>query len=133
MSTLPLDALAAGLQATAQGPDGEEAAARLVVAHDHWLRRADFVDCLVLTDRERFRPPVVRIWWQAVPQFAATAECATSERRILRLAASLAGYCCDSRTGGCEPLGDLLSGLDDRNAQLVLDALAHVLSRGGRR
>lgn len=133
MSTLPLDTLSAGLRATARGPYSEEAAASLVVAHDHWLRRADFVDCCVLTDRERSRPPLVRIWWQAVPAFAATAACSTSERRILRLAASLAGTCCDQPTGACEPLGDLLSGLDVRNARLVLDALEHVLTRGGRR
>jgi hypothetical protein len=75
----------------------------------------------------------VRIHWHAVPAFAATAECSTSERRILRLAASLAGTCCDQPAGTCEPLGELLSGLDDRNAHLVLDALEHVVTRGGRR
>jgi hypothetical protein len=46
---------------------------------------------------------------------------------VLRIAASLAGH------DPGRPLSELLSGLDGTNAQLVAEALAHVLARGGRR
>ena len=53
--------------------------------------------------------------------------CRRSEARILRLAAELA----EIDTG--VPLDDLLAGLDDTNARLVLDAITHALTHGGRR
>jgi hypothetical protein len=51
----------------------------------------------------------------------------SSEANILRLVAELGGV----DTG--VPLANLLCGLDESNARLVLDALAHVLTLGGRR
>jgi hypothetical protein len=127
VTTLALDALATGLEATARSDYGTEAAAQLLIGHARWLERPDFRDALVLTDRERCSPPVVWVHWPAVPAFVTTAPCSTSEARILRLAASLAG----TNTG--RPLADLLSGLDVTNAGLVAGAIAHVLSHGGRR
>ena len=127
MTTLALDALAAGLEATARGDYGTEAAAQLLIGHRRWLERPDFRDALVLAERERCSPPVVWVHWPAVPAFVTTASCASSEARILRLAASLAG------TDPGRPLADLLSSLDDTNAGLVAGAIAHVLSWGGRR
>lgn len=127
MPTLALDTLVAGLDATARSTPTDEAAVRLLVAHDHWLHRADFVDSLVMADRERCRPPVVWIYWHAVAEFVDLAPCSTSEAAVLRIAASLAGV--DTR----RPLSELLAGLDDTNAALVADALAHALTRGGRR
>jgi hypothetical protein len=127
MPTLALNALVAGLEATAASTPTDEAAVALLVAHDHWLHRPDFVDCLVMTDRERCSPPVAWIYWHEVPAFLADAPCSSSEAAVLRIAASLAGH--DPQ----RPLAELLSGLDDTNAAHVADALAHVLTRGGRR
>jgi hypothetical protein len=92
MPTLALDALVAGLAATATGTPSDEAAIRLLIAHNHWLHRADFIDCLVMTERERFSPPVAWIYWHQVPAFLADAPRSSSEAAVLRIAASLAGH-----------------------------------------
>lgn len=124
MCTLPLDALAAGLRAHARGDYGTEAAVDLLIGHRRWLERPDFLDALVLTDRERHRTPLAWICWPQVPAFLADAPCSSSEARILRLAASLAG------TDPARPLSDLLTGLDDSNTALVAGAIAHALTHG---
>ena len=59
--------------------------------------------------------------WVAVPAFADRAACSSSEARVLRLAAELAGV----DTG--HPMADLLMSLDDSNSRLVLFAVAHAL------
>ena len=129
MTTLPLHQLTAGLRAQAEGAFGAEAAAELLIAHDHWLRRQDFLDQLVDHDEHGGYKgrPVTWIDWPAVPAFAKHAPCSTSEANILRLAAELV----DVDTG--VPLGQLLTGLDVRNSRLVAGAIDHVLTRGGRR
>jgi hypothetical protein len=82
-------------------------------------------------ERDTYAQPdaQIDIWvhWAAIPQFAEHAPCSTTEANILRLAAELRDVDCGV------PLGQLLTGLDDRNSRLVADAIDHVLTRGGRR
>ena len=68
--------------------------------------------------------------WDAIPAYVDQAPLSSSEERVLRLAAELGG----SNTGFA--LAELLAGLDDGNARLVLDAIAHALrldAKGSRR
>jgi hypothetical protein len=127
--TVPLDQLADLLVADARGDFAKEAAAHLVVAHDRWLRRDDFVSALLGYDRHLDGHPVAWIDWPEVPAFLDQHRyaCSSSEARILRIAAELAG------TDTYTPIDELLTGLDDTNAGLVLDAFAHALTRGGQR
>jgi hypothetical protein len=122
MPTLPLDLdqLADCLRANAAGYFPSEAATELLIGHANWLRRDDFLTACVDYDHDG-TTPVVWIDWAAVPTFLATAPCSSSEARILCLVAELEG----EDTG--RPLVDLLSGLDDTNSRLVLDAVAHTL------
>jgi hypothetical protein len=122
MSSLPLDLnhLAGCLRASAAGYYPSEAATELLIAHASWLRRDDFLTACVDHDHDGLTP-VVWIDWAAVPAFLAKAPCSSSEARVLRLVAELEG----EDTGW--PLVDLLTGLDDTNSRLVLDAIAHAL------
>src|SRR4029450_3522616 len=63
----------------------------------------------------------------ATPCFRRRRACWARETRMLRLAAELAGH----DTG--QPLADLLANLDDRNARIVADAIAHALRLEARR
>jgi len=125
VTTLTPDQLAHLLRAAAAGYYTDEAAAELVCGHRSWLTRRDFLAACVNYDHDG-TTPVAWVDWHAVPAFAARAACSSSEARVLRLAAELAGV--DSG----HPLADLLSGLDDVNSQLVLFALAHALHTGDR-
>ena len=141
MQTLPLPRLAALLRDKAKGHHGTEAATELLIGHGTWLQRSDFVAiCVDTWERgEYFGPPIwpdatdpddidatpiteAALDWEGILAFASTAPCSGSEGRILRLAAELAG----TDTG--PPLAELLSGLDDRNSALVLDAVAQALN-----
>ena len=128
MHTLTSDQLARLLRASAAGYYPSEAAAQLLTEHRRWLDRSGFRHACVEYDHDGTMP-VAWVDWQAVPAFLdqAGAECSSSEARILRLAAELAGV----DTG--HALADLLVSLDDHNSALVLDAITHVLTRGGRR
>ena len=128
MHTLTPRQLADLVCRSAAGYYPSEAAARLLVDHDRWLHRHDFTAACVEYDHDG-TTPVAWVDWQTVPAFVDRAErtSSTTEAGVLRLAAELAGV--DTAT----PLADLLSGLDDTNSRLVLDAIAHVLTRGGRR
>ena len=149
MTTLPPPRLAALLRETARGVYATEAATELLIAHDRWLHRGDFLAaCVDLYDVDgepiRYdphsigdvdgRPTLVltpsdpqvtvayaRILWDQLPSFAEQSPCSGSEGRILRLVAELAGH----DTG--IPLDELLSGLDHTNGASVLDAIAHAL------
>ena len=129
MNTLPTSRLALALREQARGSYGTEAAVELLIGHGTWLRRHDFLNRLVEYGNTTGGSAVTSAWisWDNVPSFVVRARCAGSEERILRLAAELAGV--DSGV----PLVELLAQLDDTNADLVLDAIAHVLTRGGRR
>ena len=101
-----------------------EAAAQLVCGHRSLARPAgDFLAACVELRPRRHRPGRLDRLGRR-PRLRRAAPLSSSEARILRLAAELAGV----DTG--VPLGDLLSGLDDGNARLVLDAIAHALTSG---
>jgi hypothetical protein len=126
MHTLTSDQLARLLRASAAGYRPSEAAAQLLTDHRAWLDRRDFRQSCVEYDHDG-TTPMAWVDWQAVPAFldrAGTA-CSASEARILALAAEIAGV--DTGT----PLAELLASLDDHNSRLVLDAIGHVLTRGG--
>jgi hypothetical protein len=123
-TTLTVEELAPMLRAWAVGIYAGEAAVELLIAHDSWLRRRDFLSTLVDAVVDGWGPegvivPMASIDWDRVEAFLATAPASSSEAAILRLAASLAG------ATNTTPLRDLTGGLDDANAALVLDALAH--------
>jgi hypothetical protein len=120
MSTLTPEQLAHLLRQEAAGYYTTEAAAQLLTGHRSWLTRPDFLAACVDYDHDG-ATPVAWVQWSAVPAFVDQAPCSSSEARILRLAAELAGI----DTG--EPLAELLAGLDDHNSRLVADAIAHAL------
>lgn len=128
MTTLPLPTLAALLRASANGWYATEAATELLIAHDVWLRRSDFLEACVWVGITGTEPDqrIATIEWDRIPTFVAQAGCSDSERNILRLAAELAGV----DTG--VPLGELLTGLGEVNAGLVHVAVELVLT-GSRR
>lgn len=108
------------LAAWATGLYPLEAAVGLLTAHRMWLRRPDFIAAAVIietgpADSERY----AALDFDAAASFAIEASCASSERRILLIACSLA----DSSVAGT--LTELCTGLDHRNTALVLDAIAH--------
>jgi hypothetical protein len=120
MHTLTPDQLAHLLRQSAAGSYADEAAIELSIAHGSWLRRSDFLTACVNYDHDR-NHPVAWIDFDTVNDFLVRAGCSSSEARILRLAAELAGV----DTG--HPLAELLSSLDDTNSALVVDAIAHAL------
>jgi hypothetical protein len=103
-----------------------EAAAHLLCGHRCLLNRVDFLTACVDYDHDG-TTPVAWIVWEAIPDYVDQASLSSREANILRLVAELGGI----DTG--VPLANLLTGLDDNTARLVLDAVAHVLNRGGRR
>jgi hypothetical protein len=124
--TLTTDELARLLGESSAGHYASEAAARLLGGHRCLLDRGDFLAACIDYDHDGTQP-VAWIVWSAICEFVDRPQLSGSEARILRLVAELGGI----DTG--VPLADLLSGFDDRNARLVLDALTHALSHGGRR
>jgi hypothetical protein len=120
VTTLTPDQLVALLRASSAGWYATEAAAQLLCGHRSLLGRADFLAACVDYDHDG-TTPVAWIVWEAIPRYVERASLSSSEANILRLVAELAGI----DTGW--PLAVLVSGLDDGNARLVLDALAHAL------
>lgn len=114
-----LAVLAAELRAWAAGSYLDEAAVGLLIAHRVWPARADFRRACLVTD-SRFAwfdgDRAARI---ADGEEAVALPASSSELRVLAIAAHLAGH------PGDRPLGELVTGLDDRNTRLVLDAIAH--------
>ena len=107
------------LRACASGVFPAEAGVGLLISHDTWLHRDDFAGPFVhtgvsITDgitrwpRSTGPPPS--------PPWTLAACLAAAERRMLRLAASIA----DGIPVG---LRDTLTGIDDRNVQLVVAAI----------
>jgi hypothetical protein len=114
--------LAAALRACAAGLYPLEAGAGLLIAHDVFLRRSDFTDRFIrhgisITDGAT---EMAEIDWDAAITALEAGElpCSGGERRILRLAASLAD-------GIPVDLRDALTGLDDRNLALAISSFAH--------
>jgi hypothetical protein len=109
-------ALAAGLRAHAQGLCCAEAAAELLIAQS-WLHRADFTSQFITLHQDTGGPAVAVIDWPAVIAALGTGlPCSGGERRMLKIMASLAG-------GIPVDLCDTVTGLDDRNIQLLVTAI----------
>lgn len=129
MPNVPAD-LAAKLRDQANGWLPAEAAVDLLVGHDVWLDRPDFVARCVVEDRHLLdNRPIAYIDWDHTPSFTASAGTSSSANQVLLIAAELAGV----TTG--RSLAELLLGLDDTNTRLVCDAIAHhngLHERGGR-
>lgn len=114
--------LAPMLRNWAQGVLTIEAAINLIINHDVWLRRTDFLRACVVVAEDGIDGgtdvSMAAVSWHWAAIFANGAAASRSELAVLRLACSLGGV----NTGA---LGDLASGLDPANAARVLDAVAH--------
>lgn len=80
-----LEKLTAGLRKTSGRAAGVEAAVELLIWHDYWIRRADFVKACVRTYEDR---AVIR-WGQAREFAAASPLCSTTQLNVLRFAVAL--------------------------------------------
>jgi hypothetical protein len=115
------------VRARADGLANAEAAAELI-GSCRWLGRYDFVEDFVEIGRGGLRNDTVMavIDWQAAVTAldAGRLPCSSSEGRLLRIAASIAGH-----VPVC--LGAVLGGLDEDNIALVVGAVQH--ANGARR
>lgn len=111
--------LAAALRAHAQGLYCLEAAADLLIAQS-WLDRADFTSQFVRVHRDTHggRPAATVDWPAVVTAPGASLPCSGGERRMLRITASLAD-------GIPVDLREALTGLDQRNLDLLVTAIRH--------
>jgi Phage integrase family len=121
-----LTELATALRAHANGVYALQAAAELLISHHTWLHRTDFRDRFIHHRTSVTDGPTTtaQIDWPA----AITAldhdnlPSSSSEQQILRLAASIAH-------GLPVDLQDALTGLDDRNINLIITAALHTSGR----
>lgn len=112
--------LTAALRATSKGIYCDEAAAELLIRHRTWLRRNDFTTQFIITEVETSGDITAAISWEETITAlrAGNLPCSRSEASILRLAASLAGT-------SPVTLREVITGLDQANIQLVLNAIRH--------
>lgn len=110
------ESLAQALRACASGIYAAEAATGMLIAHATWLDRDDF-------RRHIHADPsagTAAIDWLAVTAALAAGQMPGSagEQKMLRMAASIAGH---------TPviLGDTITGLDNRNMQILVSAIIH--------
>lgn len=109
------------MRADAEGVYAAEAAVELLIGHQWWLWRDDFVDGFVGTDRAPVSGrPVAGVEWAAAVAAldAGRLPCSSGEAQILRVAASVAD-------GVAVDLRDALCGLDEPTVVLVAGAVAH--------
>jgi hypothetical protein len=116
----PQHPLAPSLRACARGIYPDEAAIELLIGHGTFLDRDDFTRHIT---GEHGRPggaAHAAIDWTAATTAldAGTLPCSGGERRIFRLAASLAA-------GLPVNLRDALTGLDEHNLRLAISAFTH--------
>jgi hypothetical protein len=114
--------LAALLRVGARGCHSDEAAVGLLVEHDLWLHRHDFVRTCVAVETDLFdedEEVAAFIDWSAAVKVldAGGLPCSTGEGAVLRIAAGLAGVPVNLRA--------MLGGLDARNIRLVAQAVMH--------
>ncbi|MGH3194904.1 MAG: hypothetical protein ACRDOH_31800 [Streptosporangiaceae bacterium] len=117
--------LHAALRAGAEGLYALEAGTGLIIAHGSWPARGDFgrfihiVDSITAPGTE-----LASIDWEAAITAldAGGFPSSSGEKRMLRLAASLAG---DIPVR----LGDAITGIDDRNVSLLIKAVLHASGR----
>jgi hypothetical protein len=116
------------LRAHAAGLYHSEAAVELLIGHQVWLCRNDFVERFV-----RLFPglagdgALALVSWRAAVRVLAAGRlpCSDSEGHLLRIAASIA-------EGVPVNLNECLSTLDVRNIRLVADAVSHANGRNVR-
>lgn len=106
--------LPAALRAGAEGLYALEAATGLIIAHRTWLARDDFTSFI------QHGPGTAAIDWEAAVAALQAGGLPSSggERRMLRLAASLAGQAPVN-------LGEAIPGIDDRNVRLLVKGVLH--------
>lgn len=113
------------LRAGADGLYALEAGTRMILAHGTWPAREDF-RCFVHVADSIADPgtELASIDWEAAITALDAGEFPSSsgEKRMLRLAASLAG---DIPV----QLGDAVTGIDDRNVDLLVAAILHAAGR----
>jgi hypothetical protein len=114
--------LPAALRACARGFYPAEASAELLISHESFLARSGFTSRFIrlgtsITDGIT---TMADIDWPAAITALDTSDlpCSGGEQRMLRLAASLA-------SGIPVDLRDALTGLDNRNINLVITAVLH--------
>lgn len=114
------------LRAHARGLHAAEAAVELLLAHQHWLCRTDFLDGFVhRCPAEGRAAGLMFIDWDELAQALACGQiaCSGGERRMLQAALSLAaGFPVDLR--------DTATGVDGSNLCILATAVLHA---GGRR
>jgi hypothetical protein len=118
--------LAAALRAGAAGLYCAEAGVELLICQESWLRRDDFTGPFIaVTPGLAGRAAMAAVGWDdAVAALDGGAlPCSSGERRILHLAASIAG-------GIPADLGETLTGLDRANIAAAARAVLHA---GGHR
>ena len=109
--------LPAALRAASQGLYAIEAATGLIIAHGTWLARDDFG-----LHPPRHRDGGDRLGSRDRALDAGQFPSSAGEKRMLRLAASLADRAPVS-------LGDAVTGIDDRNLAILIDAVRHASGR----
>jgi len=114
--------LATALTNCAAGLYPLEAGVALLIAEGTFLRRDDFTSRFIEHGTSGGTPMAAIDWQAAISALnAGQIPCSGGERRILLIAASIAG-------GTPVGLGDTLPGIDHRNARLVINAIAHAMS-----
>jgi hypothetical protein len=117
--------LQAALRAGADGLYALEAGTGMILAHGTWPAREDF-RCFVHVADSITDPgtELASIDWEAVITALTAGEFPSSsgEKRVLRLAASLAG---DVPV----QLGNAVTGIDDRNVDLLVAEILHASGR----
>ena len=119
--TMTTTSLATALRACASGIYALEAGIGLLIANGTFLHRDDFTSRFVLTGTSaRTRIRMAAIDWDAVATALAAGDlpCSGGERRILKLAASLAG-------GIPVDLRNAVTGLDQHNTRRLVTAIRH--------
>jgi len=117
ITDLPAEQLHAGIRAWSRGSYPLEAAAELLIRHDHWLRRTGFLERCAQISAEG--PDYIAMRWADAAAAIDTAAASSSERAIALIATAIAGHPIP------DPLGHLLSGLDRTNTDLVCAAISH--------
>ena len=114
------NSLAQALRACASGIYAAEAAAGMLIAHATWLDRDDFRQ-FIHADAEA---GMAAIDWPAVTSALTEGRIPSSngEQKMLRMSASIAGH-------APVILGDTITGLDDRNIQILVSAILHASGR----
>jgi hypothetical protein len=109
--------LAAGLRNHAEGSCCLTAAAELLIAQS-WLHRPDFTSRFITVHPGTGggQPVAVIDWPAVIPALETSLPCSGGEQRMLKITASLAD-------GIPVDLRDTVTGLDDRNIQLLLTAI----------